>query len=96
MKFSTVAVLALIGSISAVRLTDNLWNDDDDEQSTLDSIKLAEKLHKTTFTGLDRNAQHDLLDEKSHMVFEGDNFVQNKKRTTFAEPTKDEFEAMNI
>jgi hypothetical protein len=36
------------------------------------------------------------LDEKSHMVFEGDNFVQNKKRTTFAEPTKDEFEAMNI
>jgi len=31
MKFSTVAVLALIGSISAVRLTDNLWNDDDDE-----------------------------------------------------------------
>lgn len=30
------------------------------------------------------------------MVFEGDNFVQNKKRTTFAEATKDEFEAMNI
>jgi len=31
MKLSTIAVLALIGSISAVKLSDNLWNDDEDE-----------------------------------------------------------------
>lgn len=54
MKFAvSLAVLALINNVSAIRLVDeDLFNDDNAQAETLASIKAAEAIHGAKFNGL--------------------------------------------
>ena len=45
-KFVSLAVIALLSSATAIKLTDdNLWSDDAEAEETLASIQAAEKTH---------------------------------------------------
>jgi len=83
MKFAaTFAIMALINNFSAVECAslmddDNLFNDDADVSQTLSSMKQAEKVHNTKFTGLNAEAQGAVINEKSAMTFSGDEFIKN-------------------
>ena len=83
MKFTTsLAVIALLNNLSAVQCVnlkdeDNLFTDDGEMSSTLSSMKAAEKIHNTHFTGLNQEGQKDVIQEKSVMTFKDDEFVKN-------------------
>jgi len=82
-KFAiSLAVLALINNASGIRVRDdNLFNDDEDEASTLASIKAAEKIHGSKFTGITADEQKELIHEKANMQFDSnDEFIKNDKR----------------
>ena len=66
MKFTvSFAVLALINNLSTVQSIalkdDDLFTDDADVSSTLSSMKQAEKVHNTKFTGLNADAQKEAI-----------------------------------
>jgi len=67
MKFAatTLAVVALINNLSAVQCVslkdDDLFTDDGDVSTTLSSMKTAEKIHNTKFTGLNAEAQKEAI-----------------------------------
>lgn len=82
MKFTaSIAVMALINNLSAVQCIslkdDDLFTDDGDISSTLSSMKQAEKVHNTKFTGLNAEGQTSAITEKSAMTFSGDEFIKN-------------------
>lgn len=82
MKFATsLAVMALINNLSAVQCAslrdDDLFTDDGDVSTTLSSMKQAEKVHNTKFTGLNAEGQTSAITEKSAMTFSGDEFIKN-------------------
>lgn len=82
MKFAaSIAVMALINNLSAVQcasiMDDDLFTDDGDVSSTLSSMKQAEKIHNTKFTGLNAEGQKNAITEKSAMTFSGDEFIKN-------------------
>jgi len=54
-----------------------LFTDDGDVASTMSSMKSAEKIHNTHFTGLNQTSQADVIGEKSAMTFKDDEFVKN-------------------
>ena len=78
----SLAVLALINNASGIRIRDdNLFNDDDEQASTLASIQAAEKIHGSKFTGISAEDQRDIVHEKSNMQFDSnDEFIKNDKR----------------
>ena len=83
-KFAlSIAVIALINNVSAIRMRDDdLFNDDNAELETLASIQAAEKLHGAKFTGLNAEDQKNLISQKSEMHFDqNDEFIKNDKRT---------------
>ena len=83
-KFAlSIAVIALINNVSAIRMRDDdLFNDDNAELETLASIQAAEKLHGSKFTGLNAEDQKNLISQKSEMHFDqNDEFIKNDKRT---------------
>jgi hypothetical protein len=85
MKFTTtLAAVALLNNLSAVQCAnlkdDDLFTDDGDVASTLSSMKQAEKIHSTKFTGLNQEGQKDAIQEKSSMTFKDDEFVKNDMR----------------
>ena len=84
-KFAlSIAVLALINNVTAIRIRDaddDLFTDNASEVETLQSISQAEKATGVKFNGIDEEAQHNLIAEKSKMTFENDQFVKNEKRT---------------
>jgi len=71
-KFAlSIAVIALINNVSAIRMRDDdLFNDDNAELETLASIQAAEKLHGSKFTGLNAEDQKNLISQKSEMHFD--------------------------
>jgi hypothetical protein len=82
MKFTaSIAVIALLNNLSAVQCVnlkdDDLFSDDGEVSSTLSSMKAAEKIHNTHFTGLNQEGQTDVITEKSVMTFKDDEFVKN-------------------
>jgi len=82
MKFTTsIAVIALLNNFSAVQCInlkdDDLFSDDGEVSSTMSSMKAAEKIHSTKFTGLNQEGQNDAIVEKSVMTFKDDEFVKN-------------------
>lgn len=85
MKFtSSLAIFALINNLSSVECVslkdDDLFTDDGEVSSTMNSMKAAEKAHNTKFTGLNQDGQADAIKEKSAMTFVGDEFVKNDMR----------------
>ena len=82
MKFTaSLAAIALLNNLSAVQCAklqdDDLFTDDGDVASTMSSMKAAEKIHQTKFTGLNQEGQSDVIKEKSVMTFKDDEFVKN-------------------
>ena len=79
-----LAALALVNNLSAVECAflqdDDLFTDDGDVSTTLNSMKAAEKIHSAKFQGLNQEGQKDLLNEKSIMTFKDDEFVKNDVR----------------
>jgi hypothetical protein len=83
MKFAvSLAVLALINNVSAIRLVDeDLFTDDNAQAETLASIKAAEAIHGSKFNGLSAEDQKSLISEKSDMKFGADDeFIKNDQR----------------
>ena len=85
MKFTaSLAAIALLNNLSAVQCVnlkdDDLFTDDGEVSSTLSSMKSAEKIHNTHFTGLNQEGQKDVIQEKSVMTFKDDEFVKNDMR----------------
>ena len=78
---ASLAALALVNNLSAVQCAflqdDDLFTDDGDVASTMSSMKAAEKIHNTKFTGLNQSGQADVIHEKSAMTFKDDEFVKN-------------------
>jgi len=48
---------------------DNLFTDDDDQAETLASIKSAEQIHNTKFSGISDDQVNSIIKEKSVMLF---------------------------
>merc|ERR1719223_752921 len=78
---ASLAALALVNNLSADQCAflqdDDLFTDDGDVASTMSSMKAAEKIHNTKFTGLNQSGQADVIHEKSAMTFKDDEFVKN-------------------
>jgi len=56
-----------------------LFTDDASQNETLASIAASEKEHSSTFHGLSKDGQHEVLAEKSGIVFKDDEFLKNEK-----------------
>ena len=88
MKY-TLAVMALLATASAIKLRDDddLWSDDGQATETLASISAAEKAHNAKFNGISKEDQAELLNQRSQMNFQGEEFVKNTARSFPSQPT---------
>ena len=72
-KFLSLAVIALLSNVAAIRLADDdLWSDDAQAEETLASIQSAERVHKLKFGGISADDQKDLIKAKTKMNFNND------------------------
>ena len=80
-KIISVAILALLGATSAIKLSssDDLYDDDDDTRETLKSIETAERAHNVKFNGISKEEEKVLIGSKSSLNFdENETFIANK------------------
>lgn len=78
----SLAVFALLTGAQAAEVSqkdEDLFTDDAAQSETLASIASSEKEHSSTFHGLNPDGQHEVLAEKSGMVFKDDEFQKNEK-----------------
>ena len=83
MKTTLIAVLALLGSASAVRVRIGDYVDDDAEeiQATERSIAMAEKMHGYKFKGISKEQEQNLVAQKSSLNFDNEeNFLMNQPK----------------
>lgn len=84
-KVVSVAILALLGVTSAVkvRFNEDLYDDDEDTRETLKSIATAEKAHNYKFNGISKEEEKVLINSKSQLHFDdSEDFVANHPRKT--------------
>lgn len=53
MKFASLAILALINNIQAIKLSDDLFDDESEAVETMQSLHAAEKAHNKKMSTLD-------------------------------------------
>ena len=80
-KFVSLAVIALLSSATAIKLSDDdLWSDDAQAEETLASIQSAEKSHNKKFAGISIEDQQELIKQKSQLNFSDDEFVNYSQK----------------
>ena len=62
------SLILFLQNTNCNRLKD-LFNDDDDQLETLESIKSAEKVHNSKFNGISDDQFDTILKEKNSMLF---------------------------
>ena len=78
----SLAIFALLNGAEAAKISqkdEDLFTDEASQNETLASIAASEKEHGSTFHGISREVQHELLAEKAGIVFKDDEFVKNEK-----------------
>ena len=85
MKYFSIVAIALIANLSsgsALKLIsrDDGFGDEDDQNTTLASLKDAEHIHGKTYGGISKEDQKNVVIEKTKMNFSNDEFVKYEKR----------------